>query len=102
MVTLISRDVSLLKSLISVLRVLNTIEDKSDTSLSVSLLKSLISFDNSVDNCVKCVVSLPDKSARLDIRDVTVASLKSVTNNSSSLNVSNDSPAPPMTSEISL
>jgi len=47
--TLISLDVSLLKSLISVLRVLNTIDDKSDTSRKASLLKSLISRDNSLE-----------------------------------------------------
>ena len=45
----ISRDVSLLKSLISVLNVWNIKEDKSAILLTVSLLKSLISLDNSLD-----------------------------------------------------
>ena len=39
----ISRDVSLLKSLISVLNVWNVNDERSDISLLVSLLKSLIS-----------------------------------------------------------
>ena len=47
--TLISIEVSLLKSEISVLNVWNVSEDKSLTSTDVSLLNSLISRDSSLE-----------------------------------------------------
>ena len=45
----ISREVSLLISLISVLKVKNVSEDKSDISEEVDALNSLISRDNSLE-----------------------------------------------------
>ena len=47
--TLISIDVSLDKSLISVLSVWNVSDDKSEISVDISLLNSLISRDNSLE-----------------------------------------------------
>ena len=54
-----------------------------------------------VEILVKRVVSLEDKSTTDDTSDVTVAALKSVTNASNSRDVSYDSPAPPITSDMS-
>ena len=77
--------------------VLNTNDDKS--SIFVSTFPSKLS--KMVEILVKRVVSLEDKSTTDDTSDVTVAALKSVTNASNSRNVSNDSPAPPITSDMS-